>query len=67
MAQYTIFFQIIIIAALAVFAHAGLIGQVGLSSGLVGGYGIGVANVGYAKSPVVDQYVSIWNWNSTGC
>lgn len=55
------FFQVVFLAALANFAHAGIIGQIGLSSGLAGGYGIGIANVGYAKTPVVDQYVSIPN------
>lgn len=50
-----IFLQVLFIAALAT-AHAGIIGQTGLSSGLAGGYGI--ANIGYTKTAVVDQYVS---------
>lgn len=41
------------IAALAT-AHAGIISQIGLSSG-----SYGIADIGYAKTPVVDQYVSI--------
>lgn len=38
---------------------AGLIGGIGLSSGLEGGYGVGVSNTGYRKTAVVDQNVSV--------